>query len=280
MRVTFWGTRGSIPVPGAGTVRYGGNTPCLSVESEDGLLILDAGTGIRELGRRLAGSETPVHILLSHTHWDHIHGLPFFAPLYEAGRPIRVYGPRPEGVPLEATLLRQLEPAVFPVPASAVSGRLEVTELTDGPCRIGRFWVESVPLRHPGRTLGYRIRADAGEESVSYLTDNELGDPPEWGSLVGFLRGCPLLVHDGMYDDESAGRRKGWGHSAASRAAELAAAAGVGRLALFHHDPERDDAGVDRLVAAARRKAGAVPVEAAAEGQTIIVQGGTPCAGT
>ncbi len=280
LSIAFWGTRGSIPTPGIGTTRYGGNTACLSVEDQRGhRVILDAGSGIRGLGRHLAaGSDRAQNlvVLLSHTHWDHIQGLPFFAPLYEAGNSIRILGPRPGETKLSDTLKAQMAPAVFPVPFSAIAAALEVDEIESPELAVPGFKVRTVPLCHPARTLGFSIETDAGGPSVSYLTDNELGGPEALESrsgLVRFLRGTHTLVHDAMYFEGQAASRRGWGHSSAVEATALALEAGVARLVLFHHDPDHDDAAIDRLLAEAvrslERHSGALEIVVAAEGTTL-----------
>ena len=277
MRLTYWGTRGSTPAPGEHTVRYGGNTPCVVLEHEGARIVLDAGSGIRGVGRELM-AETGggrVDILLSHVHWDHIQGLPFFAPLYSASWEVSVYGPTPETTTLESALELQMAPPYFPLHFAAVARRLRVTEITEQPRRVGQFQVTGVLLRHPGRTYGYKVRPAGGGPSVSYMTDNELGSPGEWGPLVEFLRDTDVLVHDAMFTQPEADARVGWGHSSVERAVDLGVAAEVGRVALFHHDPNRGDHEVDRLLEAARaRTAGRAPgmaIDAAMEGQSLVL---------
>jgi phosphoribosyl 1,2-cyclic phosphodiesterase len=279
VRVTFWGTRGSVPVPGGATARYGGNTPCVTVEHGRGLLVLDAGTGIRRLGEalRARSSETPIDLLLSHVHWDHIQGLPFFAPVHDPAMRVRVFGPTPELMPLRETLLGQMSPPVS-VPAYAeAAARMEVTEITAGRFETGNFSIRTVPLRHPGRTLGFSVSPAGGGQTVNYLTDNELGawtGTPEWqAGLVAFLRGGEVLIHDATWNDAEAAGRSGWGHSSASQAVDLAVASGVRRLILFHHAPDHGDDDVDQLLAEARRRVAAAGVkllvDAAAEGSSL-----------
>lgn len=272
MKLTYWGVRGSVPAPGPGTLRYGGNTPCLSLEHAGQRLILDAGSGIRGLGRTLLARGDrggSADLLLSHVHWDHIQGIPFFAPLYSERWTVTVYGPAPEEDSLDGALRRQMSPPYFPLHFASTAARLRVTEVTAESLRIGPFEVRPVSLRHPGRTLGYRITPADGGASVSYLTDNELGVPEDWGPLVGFLRGTDLLVHDAMFTEEEAAARRGWGHSSVDRVVDLALAADVKKVVLFHHDPSRADDEMDRLLAAARHRAtrgrAALVVDAAME---------------
>ncbi len=282
--VTFWGTRGSIPTPGAHTARYGGNTSCVAVTAEnDQLVILDAGSGIRPLGHELSRTRNgamSADILLSHTHWDHIQGLPFFQPLNTRGNSVRIFGSAQAGVPLEEILDRQMDPVVFPVPLKALAAELTVTEVTGGRFEIDGFWVEAFRLRHPGTTLGYKLVPQSGGRTMAYVTDNELGPggsydvPPDWRQqLVRFLSGVDTLIHDGMYSEELIQSRMGWGHSTPRQAVELAAESGNRRLVLFHHEPEFDDTAIDRLVAQTRTEAKQLAprltVEAAMEGMTL-----------
>ncbi|TFG50361.1 MAG: MBL fold metallo-hydrolase [Gemmatimonadales bacterium] len=281
--VTFWGTRGTIPVPGLGTARYGGNTPCVSITDEAGhRVILDAGTGIRRLGNDLSAQTQRgrLDLFLSHVHWDHIQGLPFFAPMYADGQEIHIHGPTPVDSDLEAVLDRQLDPAVYPVPRTARPAQVVVQELRSGDVtRVPGFEVRSFGLSHPGGALGYRITPDGGGPTVAYLTDNELGSggaarvAPDWReSLVQFVRDSTLLIHDAMYTPALVTERSGWGHSSALDAVTLAADAGVKQLALFHHDPEHDDGHVDGLLAMARAAApDGVTVNAAHEGWTVTL---------
>jgi phosphoribosyl 1,2-cyclic phosphodiesterase len=280
-RLTFWGTRGSIPAPGPATARYGGNTACLGITGPNGrLLILDAGSGLRSLGLELMAwrrATITADILLSHTHWDHIQGLPFFKPLSGRGNRFCVYGAPQQGTPLEGILRLQMDPAVFPVPLEALAARIEVHDVTEGEIPLHDFRTRTFRLRHPGTTLGYRLEPVAGGRDIAYLTDNELGTggsypvPPDWRQrLVTFLEGTDTLIHDAMYSDEFIGVRAGWGHSTPRQAVQLAADAHCARVMLFHHEPEHDDAMIDRLLADAREHARRIAprlvVEAAVEG--------------
>lgn len=284
--ITFWGTRGSIPTPGPQTARYGGNTSCVAVEGgKDELVILDAGSGIRPLGRQLhtTGSGNggmSADILVSHTHWDHIQGLPFFQPLNVKGNSVRIYGSAQEGVSLESILDRQMDPMVFPIPLRALAAELTVTEIAGGAFEIDGFTVEAFRLRHPGTTLGYKLVPVRGGATMAYLTDNELGTggnydvTADWREqLVKFLEGVHTLIHDGMYSDELMAQRAGWGHSTPRQAVELAQECGASRLILFHHEPEHDDETIDRLVAETRLEAKdlapRLKVEAASEGMQL-----------
>jgi phosphoribosyl 1,2-cyclic phosphodiesterase len=279
--LTFWGTRGSIPTPGPDTARYGGNTACISIDGTGNrLVILDAGSGLRPLGHELMkqrNSSLTADILLTHTHWDHIQGLPFFKPLSSRGTAVCIYGAAQEGVPLKEILGRQMDPMVFPVPLNALAADLTVVEISEGEFEIDDFRICAFRLRHPGTTLGYRLVPTAGGRQVAYVTDNELGSggsyevPPDWRErLVAFVAGADTLIHDAMYPDQIIQARAGWGHSTPRQAVDLAQEARCRRLILFHHEPEHSDDALDRLLADTRQyAAGVAPrleIEAAAEG--------------
>jgi phosphoribosyl 1,2-cyclic phosphodiesterase len=279
--LTFWGTRGSIPTPGPDTARYGGNTACIGITgADDRLVILDAGSGLRPLGHELMKQRNgplTADILLSHTHWDHIQGLPFFKPLSSRGTAVSIYGAAQEGVPLKVILGRQMDPMVFPVPLNALAAALTVVEISEGDFEIDDFRICAFRLRHPGTTLGYRLVPVAGGQEVAYVTDNELGSggsyevPPDWRRrMVEFVGGADTLIHDAMYSDQIIQARAGWGHSTPRQAVDLAREARCRRLILFHHEPEHSDDALDHLLVDTRLYArGVAPtlvVEAAAEG--------------
>lgn len=284
--VTFWGTRGTIPSPGAHTARYGGNTACVEVRGADGhLVILDAGTGIRGLGKRLAAEETRdgvrAHIVLSHAHWDHIQGLPYFAPFFRRGNVITVWGPKQGDVGMEAILRQLMQPVVFPVPLDALAATLEVKHVNADPMVTEGCTITSMRVRHPAVTLGYRLAMPDGT-SVAYVTDDELGPAgdyevgPRWRErFVRFIGGADLLIHDATYTPLEYETHAGWGHSTFVEAVELAREAEVKRLALFHHEPEHSDEATDEIAEQAR-EIGAksrCPTEivAAAEGLQITL---------
>lgn len=287
--VTFWGTRGSIPTPGPDTTRYGGNTPCVSVERLDGdvrrLVILDAGTGIRPLGKELVGrgnSSLHVDLLLTHTHWDHIQGLPFFAPFFGKGNAVRIWGAQQGEVDLGTILRQQMHPVVFPVPLERLSAELGVEHVGPGAFELDGFAVGAIRLRHPGTTLGYCLTPLGGGGKMAYITDNELGlggaydVSPDWRrEVVGFLDGVDVLIHDAMYTPQELEQHRGWGHSSYVEAITLAYEAGVRRLVLFHHRPEHDDTTMDTVVEAAQQAAAAegdgLEVLAATEGLQLTL---------
>ncbi len=284
--VTCWGTRGSICVPGPDTVRFGGNTSCVAVESGDGLLVLDAGTGIRALGRHLASgpgsAPVDVDLFVTHFHWDHIQGLPFFEPLYHPTTTVRVHGPAENSGELRRLVLGTMESVHFPLSPTALAARMEFVPLGSGPWRKGELEVAWIPLRHPQGAVGYRVRR-GGVVGVAYLPDNEL-EGGEYGlgegwyeSVVDFVAGANVLFHDAMYTDGEYETRVGWGHSTYRQAARLAEEAGVTALRFFHHAPGRTDAELAELAETAREeRAGREPpldVDAAAEGQAMRLPG-------
>jgi CheY-like chemotaxis protein len=295
MRVRFWGTRGSIATPGAGTVRFGGNTSCVEVVTASGArFILDCGTGARALGGHLMGTAPrPISasILLSHTHWDHIQGFPFFAPVFVPGNEISVYAPLGCGGSLEKTLAGQMEHTYFPVALDQLPSKLSFHELDEGMHEITGVRVIAQYLHHPAVALGYRIEADGA--SVMYLCDHEPFSESLWraGEEPGriesilhagdqrhaqFMAGADLVIHDAQYTPEEYPSKKTWGHSTYEYAVELAAAAGVRRLALMHHDPAHDDEFVAGMEESARRLAAqrgsAIHVFAASEGCEVALE--------
>ena len=286
MRIRFWGTRGSIAKPGPGTVRYGGNTSCVEVRSDAGtLLVIDCGTGAHGLGQSLM-SEHAGHVngnlLISHTHWDHIQGIPFFGPLFRPGNNWQVYGPRGLGESLRETLSGQMQYTYFPVTLDQLGADIVYHDLVEGTFEIGDFRVTAQYLNHPALTLGYRLEADG--VSVVYASDHEphAHDLAGGGDLLSsegdarhaaFLEDTDLVIHDSQYQADEYAEKVGWGHSTAEYAIAAARAAKVRRLALYHHDPLRDDDAVDAFLARAREHARLSgytgEIFAAAEGQDI-----------
>jgi phosphoribosyl 1,2-cyclic phosphodiesterase len=277
VRLTFWGTRGSIASPGPSTQRYGGNTACVQVTSGDGsCLILDAGTGIRALGDTLPSDMARIDILLSHLHMDHIQGLGFFRPFFTPGREVHLWGPPSATLDLRGRLSRYLSPPLFPVRLRDVESRLELHNAPAEPTRIGAFEVTAATIIHPGPTVGYRIGENG--RSMAYLSDHEpaLGvkgfpDVPTWTSGHDLASGVDVLVHDGQFSEAERQARVGWGHSSTVEAARFADQAGARRLVCFHHDPSHDDEAVDRLVEAAATVAAGVLVSGAREGLSVQV---------
>jgi phosphoribosyl 1,2-cyclic phosphodiesterase len=285
LTVQFRGVRGSTPSPARETVRYGGNTSCVVVRSGDELLILDAGTGIRSLGDDLAKlfGARPINanLLISHTHWDHIQGLPFFAPAYSPHNHIRIIGPNGRGAMLERALKNQMSPMHFPVGLDQMRGLTGVEELVSDHTHLGNFSISVIPLNHPGGCAGFRIGVNG--TAIGYLPDHEpyqsdrsgmpSGINPSRKALVDFVRDLDLLILDTQYTEVEYQNRIGWGHGSLPESVALAVEAGVRRLALFHHDPSHDDHQIDQMVEAAQTQAGGSPliVQGAAENETITL---------
>lgn len=257
--VRFWGVRGSIPSPGPQTKRYGGNTPCVEVRCGDELLIFDLGSGARALGDSLLTGAKPVRgsIFISHYHYDHLQGLPFFGPIFSPRNAFTVYGSPRNGQTVKQILGGQMVQPYFPVTAEGVF-RAQLTYRDLSPAetlQVGPARVSMLELNHPGGNLGYRV--DCEGRSVVYATDVEHASATDPG-LFEFARGTDLLIYDSMYtDDEYQGRsgpaRTGWGHSTWQAAVRAADSAGVKTLVLFHHDPGRDDVGMDKLLRQVRK---------------------------
>jgi len=256
VKVRCWGARGSVPVSGAQYVRYGGDTSCLEIRANDGsLLILDAGTGIRALGVQLSlQPPVPMTLLLSHFHWDHIQGLPFFRPLYNPATRLALCGSHGAQGELLRVLTQALRPPLFPVAFDQVPAQLSFLCFADESLCVNGFSIRRMPISHPNHGAGFRIDADGA--TLVYLTDNELGLRHKGGGgfadYVEFSRGADLLIHDAQYTPEEYHNRRGWGHSHFEDVARLAVEAGVLTLGLFHHDQERTDEAQDELLARCR----------------------------
>jgi len=287
MRVTFWGTRGSVPTPGPSTVRYGGNTSCVEMRTEAGtLFIFDSGTGIRELGLALARDGGPVagHLLLGHTHWDHISGFPFFAPAYIPNTRLAIYGARNLDRSLRDVLAGQMHHPYFPVPLGDLRAEMRFCELGQGKIHVDDAVVRTSYLNHTAVCLGYRVEADG--VSVAYITDHEPHAAGEDGlrrgavhagdrRLIEFVQGVDLLIQDAQYTSEEYAARRGWGHGSTDYVVDVALEAGVRRVALFHHEPTHADEDIDRILLASRKRAreagSSLEVVGAAEREAIAV---------
>lgn len=262
LSVTFWGTRGSISTPGGSTEKYGGNTPCVSVRYGKDSIILDAGTGIRVLGIRLASQLSSAghgiqHILLSHTHWDHIQGLPFFQPAYIKGTDLVIYGSAQKERFLESILSGQMDVNYFPVQMKELAANISIREFEDRFMTIGDIHIEmQEQILHPGGSIRFKITADG--RTIIYATDVELNaafepdEPtPETRRLAeeysAFIQDADLLIADGQYTESEYAFKKGWGHTSVPLLIRIAQAAQVRQLAVFHHDPEHSDAHFDTL---------------------------------
>lgn len=285
MRVRFWGTRGSIAKPGPSTLRYGGNTSCVELRSKGGtLVVIDCGTGAHGLGQALL-AEGPGprrgHLLISHTHWDHIQGIPFFAPFFVQEDEWDIHAPWGIAQSLRDTLAGQMQYTYFPITLEQLGATIRYHDLVEGSFTIGEIKVRTLYLHHPALTLGYRLEADG--VAVVYACDHEPYARPlasGEGEITGpdlrhaeFLRAADLVIHDGQYTAAEYAARAGWGHSTVEYAAAVCRLAGARRLAITHHDPLRDDDALDRLVADLRARTPAdLELFAAAEGQVIELE--------
>jgi len=293
MSVCFWGTRGSIPTPGRRTERYGGNTTCVEVRYEDQCVILDAGSGIRELGasrmRLRGGEQFNAHLLLTHLHWDHIQGFPFFGPAYVPGNKLSIYGQSRSSGGLKDLLGGQMGGDFFPVPFDAMQADVKFYETT-ADFQIGPIRIQTISLPHPGGCLGYRL--EAGGHVFVFATDNEMDQvavnqdevvkdfdqkrqyEPQ---LMRFLEGANLLVLDCQHTDKEYQAKRGWGHNSVATTADLIAQVQPDMVALTHHDPENDDGKVAAMVVdtiGRAHSAGAIGtlIFAAREGMTLKVE--------
>jgi phosphoribosyl 1,2-cyclic phosphodiesterase len=297
-RIKFWGVRGSIPVPGRETIRYGGNTSCVEVRADGEIIVLDAGTGIRALGldleREFGNRPLEISLLLTHMHWDHIQGFPFFVPSYNNKNRLHVFGFGGAESGLRDVLNGQMMTPVFPVKLHDLPGHIYIKHLERMDFNIGKVRVRAKLVNHPGICAGYRLFTSTG--SMAFLPDNEPFDwlqvhslnshrltpdklhkraASERASLVRFLDGADLLVLDTQYTDDEYASHVGWGHGSISACVALALDSNVRTLALFHHDPLHDDREIDAMLKKARslaaRSKKKLTVIAAREGQEILL---------
>ena len=283
MKVKVWGARGSIPAPGPETMRYGGNTSCLEVTlSDDSTLILDAGTGIRNLGVALPRDEQPINILLTHLHLDHIQGLMFFAPAFRPESEIVIWGPRSPEATLRDRVARYISAPLAPVEVRELPSAVSFREAAAVEWQIGPARVLAQAVNHRGPTLGYRI--EDGDTTLCYIPDHEpgLGTPlsdlgDDWISGFELARGATLLVHDAQYTDDEYQQHLGWGHCPISDALAFAQRVSAESMLLFHHDPSHTDEFLEDFHAAAARRwqergGCAEQIELASERQELTVQ--------
>jgi phosphoribosyl 1,2-cyclic phosphodiesterase len=298
-RLKFWGVRGSIPVPGPTTAHYGGNTSCVEVRADGEIIVLDAGSGIRLLGMALEqefGSR-PIRLtlLITHVHWDHIQGFPFFLPAYNDKNEVHIFGYEGSDAGLREILKGQMATPFFPVKLYDLPGKIDIRKLKTMDFRIGKVRVRAKPMNHPGVCVGYRLFTSSG--SIAYLPDTEPYDSfvlhsaksdllspeqthkravEERAELVEFLRGSDILILDAQYTDEEYREHLGWGHGSLSGVVALALNAEARKLVLFHHDPNHDDAMIDAMLVKARelvaRSGKTLEVEAAREGAELTLE--------
>lgn len=295
MEIEFWGVRGSIPSPGPATAQFGGNTACVEIRPGGStLIVFDAGTGIRKLGERIVreGEHTDIHIFLSHTHWDHIQGLPFFAPLFSKKFNITIYGPANHKRDLKEILSSQMDYTYFPVRVEELSSNPTFLDIVEGEISIDGVKIRSKYVNHPVACLSYRIERDG--KSFVYLTDHEpyrsiKASPSAPHSaalkenidalaeaLVDFARAADLLCIDGQYTKEEYETKIGWGHSSVDDSYDFARSAHVKEMIVFHHDPDRSDTVLQKILFDLQDRswsalAEAIPLRLAREGQIIPI---------
>ena len=276
MRIKFWGSRGSVPVSGPEYLKYGGDTTCVEICSASGeILIIDAGTGIRRLGKSLLRRGIKnCRMLFTHAHWDHIMGFPFFAPIYQKDFSIELMGCPFAQHAVRDMVSKTMEAPNFPVDFDKVAASFTFQKLCDGESRTDGLRILPVSLSHPNSGTGYRI--SEGKNSFVFLTDNELGFQHPGGlapdDYAAFCRGAELLVHDAEFCDGEYGRVKGWGHSTWNMALELAEKAGVKKFGLYHHNADRSDSEIDTITGECSRRAPAgLEVFAVAAGGEVVL---------
>ncbi len=281
----FWGTRGSCPISGPSFAKYGGNTPCLEVRYGDAHLIIDAGTGIRPLGKTLLGMNDEIQLFLGHLHWDHVIGLPFFAPLYQPDQKIALWLPDKTPKSGPELLSEFFSFHFFPIGLKQIKAQLRFcSSVENAPVRIGSLMLHFHQVRHPGVAYGFKI--ETPHQMIGYATDNEflkghhgtLNEIPQnllaaEQSLIQFFSGCDLLIHEAQYSSDEYKQKAGWGHSSLFNAIALIHEARVGKWLVVHHDPDHSDAELDQFARLAARilKEHRIPCEAEwiGDGHTI-----------
>ena len=250
IQVEFWGVRGSVPSPGPTTIRYGGNTSCVSITADNKILILDAGTGIRNLGSAIISKpDLEIFVIVTHSHWDHIQGFPFFTPIYQQNRPVHMFPTLHKKNVVLASLIDQMDGAHFPITPDQVPSNFNF--VTENPLEFlgsNGFHLEMVPMNHPGKAFGYKITID--DKIICYFTDNEIAPPYEksieLNELTNQCRNADILILDAQYTEDDMPLKHGWGHSLISQVTELGKSAEVKNLVYYHHDPERTDDLLDK----------------------------------
>ncbi|MGD9898218.1 MAG: MBL fold metallo-hydrolase [Calditrichaceae bacterium] len=286
----FWGVRGSIPTPGPDTVRYGGNTACIELRHGNKLVILDGGSGLRALGNELIKSNSSINanIFISHMHWDHIQGIPFFTPAYIPGNHFVLYGAEDSDKSLADIISGQMDPTYFPIELSEMGAKLEFQRLYEGNYTIDGIKIQTIYVNHPGNALGYKFTF--GPNKIVYISDNE--PLPEFShnestdqdadsfiaddgkdKLIKFIKNASILIHDAQYTPDEYSKHMTWGHSPYDYTVKLAIEAGVKKLILFHHDPLHNDDFIDDMLMNAKKLASElkadIEISAAREGMTV-----------
>jgi phosphoribosyl 1,2-cyclic phosphodiesterase len=297
-RIKFWGTRGSIPVPSSETLRYGGNTTCVELRADGEIIVLDAGSGIRPLGialdKEFQARPIRLSLLITHAHWDHIQGFPFFKPAYDSKNEIRIFGFDGAGATFREIMAEPMRSPFFPITMRELSARMDINKLSEMKFSLGKLDIHAAFVNHPGVCAGYRIFTSSG--SVAFVPDHEPyefflhaargkqlspGEAKETAAeqhaaLVQFLRGSDVLILDSQYTDQEYKRHIGWGHGSISSAVALAVEAEVQTLLLFHHDPSHNDEMVDSMVKSARdlaMKSGSrLEIAGAREGSEFLLE--------
>lgn len=296
--IKFWGTRGSIAVPSPETLRYGGNTTCVELRADGEIIVLDGGSGIRPLGvaldREFQARPIKLSLLITHAHWDHIQGFPFFKPAYDSKNEIRIFGFDGAGATFREIMAEPMRAPFFPITMRELSAQMNINKLNEMKFSLGKLDIHAAFVNHPGVCVGYRIFTSAG--SVGFVPDHE---PYEFylhaargkqlsaeevkeiatekhAGLVQFLRGSDILILDTQYTDQEYKKHIGWGHGSVSSAVSLALEAEVQTLFLFHHDPSHDDEMVDTMVESARelamRSGSHLEVAGAQQGTEILLE--------
>ena len=258
MKLSIWGCRGSIPAPGDKTVKVGGNTTCIEIEPLNGpRIIIDAGTGIRQLGLKLLKDDnpTPLVLLMTHSHWDHLAGFTFFGPAYSPAFKVDIYGNITAQEVIKRDIFDRHDNRYFPVNMDDFRADFTFHNEMPSPLIVGEIKISTMNLNHPGSGFAYRF--ERGENSIVFITDNEIGKVYEGGNIekefIAFSHNADLLLHDAQYLPTEIENHRGWGHSTYEEVADLGAKAGVKKLVFVHHDPERDDEGCLKLLKAARK---------------------------
>ena len=266
MKIKFWGTRGSIPVPGEKTIKYGGNTPCIQISGDNNFLIVDAGTGIKELGKKIidAGHPKEINILITHSHWDHIQGLPFFAPLFDENCKINIFSNKISSEGSDPILDHLLNPEFFPVNRSDLKAEVSFFQIgVKKPIFIEEFKITAMNVHHLNKALAFKIESKAG--SVVYMPDNEIYAAPEDGEilaenvrnqnsdLIDFCKNADYLIHDCMYFLTDSMRKRGWGHSDNISLSLFAILCKIKNLVLFHYEPDYTDSDIDAMFAETKK---------------------------